>query len=794
MKQERGRATIPQKAELLSLLVAAALVLAIAVLSYRYWMAYRHFADQLSMTQQVVSASTALLSELKDAETGQRGFLLTGSESYLEPYNSALLAIPKALEELHRATETRPDQAQRVALIQSIVREKLQELAKTIDLFRIQGPDAALVEVRTDRGKKAMDQIRQISSEVQRVAYQRLNSQAEEARDSARRAGLISIGGSLALFALLIWSIVTIQRATRRRQELISALQESEEQTRQGRDWLHTTLRSIGDGVIATDAGCRVAFLNEAAKSLTGWSEEEAAERPLDQVFVITNEETGAIVENPVTRALRENKVVGLANHTTLTSKSGRNIPIDDTAAPIRDSEGVVVGGVLVFRSVIERRKAELFEATVRERFRFLAEASQELSSSLDYELTLQNVARLAVPAFADYCMVDLLDEGMVHPVAHNHIDPAKDAVLVEKRSRFPLRIQHCHPVAEVLRTGKAILSPQTRDETLVATAQNDEHLALLRRLATRSSIVVPLKARDNTLGTITFATGQAESGRIYDESDLVWATETAQRAALALDNARLYGEAHQARQAAEKSRAALAEINAELQQFAFATSHDLREPLRTINIYAQLLQRSNATNLDAQSNEFLNFILAGASRMDRLINALLDYSKAGEVTNEPLAEVEIEAVLTSALASLRHTIEEAGGAVSHDPLPRIRGSELHIGQLFQNLISNAVKYRRSEPPRVHISARSAEGGWLFSVSDNGQGIPSDQYSNIFAVFTRLHGQDYPGSGIGLATCRKIVERYGGRIWVESEIGEGSTFFFTLPGAPERPENAAPPA
>src|SRR5208283_400813 len=415
MEQKQGWATIPQTTELLSLLVAAALVLAIALLSYRYWMAYSHFADQLSVTQQLVSASTAVLSELKDAETGQRGFLLTGSESYLEPYNSALVAIPKAIEQLDRATETRPDQAQRAGVIKSMVREKLQELAKTIDLFRTQGADASLAEVRTDRGKRAMDKIRQISSEMQSVAYQRLNTQAQEARASAKRAGLISVGGSLALFALLIWSIVTIQRATRRRQELISALQESEEQTRLSRDWLNTTLRSIGDGVIATDAGGRVVFLNEAAESLTGWLEEEAAGRPLDQIFAITNEETGATVENPVIRALQENKVVGLANHTTLTSKSGRKTPIDDTAAPIRDSQGVVVGGVLVFRSVIERREAERFEATVRERFRFLAEASQELSSSLDYERTLQNVARLAVPAFADYCMVDLLDEGTVH-------------------------------------------------------------------------------------------------------------------------------------------------------------------------------------------------------------------------------------------------------------------------------------------------------------------------------------------------------------------------------------------
>ncbi len=770
-------------------MVALVLVGAIAVFSALDWIAYRSDADRVVLIRQIAEASTSLLSELKDAETGERGFLLTGQESYLRPYRSALQELPKTLLQLDRTAGVDPEGARRVEALNPLVREELQELQKTIDLRRTKGADAALAEVMSGRDKDLMDQIRLGCADVQTQEYVLLNRERDAARASAKRAGIVSIGGSLALFALLTWAVITIQRATRRRQELILALQQSEEQIRQARDWLDKTLGSIGDGVIATDASGRVTFLNETAQALTGWTQEEAVGTPLDQVFAITSEKTGAIAENPVTLALTENKAVGIVNHTLLTSKDGRKIPIDDTAAPIRNSQGELVGGVLVFRDVMERRKAELFEAAVKERYRFFAEASRELSSSLDYEQTLQHVARLAVPNFADYCIVDLLEEGRIHSVAHAHIDPPKEALLVEKRVRFPLRIQQNHPVAEVLRTGKTILIPKTLDETLVAVAEDDEHLALLRRLAQHSAIVVPLKARDNTLGTITFATGCAESGRAYDESDLAWATEIAQRAALALDNARLYRGTREARQAAEKSRAALAQINDELQQFTFATSHDLREPLRTINIYAQMLQRRTAGKLDEKSSECLDFVLVGASQMDRLINALLDYSKAGEVTTEPLVEVDLEAVLGSALAVLARSIEEAGAMVTNDPLPRITGSELHIGQLFQNLISNAVKYRRSEPPRIHVSAERREEGWLFSVSDNGQGIPSDQFSNIFTVFARLHGHDYPGTGIGLATCRKIVERYGGRIWVESEVGRGSTFFFTLSGAPVLPNN-----
>ncbi|MGA7414786.1 MAG: CHASE3 domain-containing protein [Bryobacteraceae bacterium] len=791
MKPEPGSAIVPRTTEILSLLVALVLVLAIAAITALDWTAYRSGADRVVVLRQIAEASTSLLSELTDAETGERGFLLTGKESYLEPYRSALQEIPKTFLKLDQTAGADPEGARRVEALRPLVREELRELEETIDLRRTKGADAALAEVINGRGKEVMDEIRQGCAAVGAQEYVLLNREREVARADARRAGIISIGGSVALFALLTWSVITIHRATRRRQELIAALQQSEEQIRQARDWLQTTLRSIGDGVIATDAGGRVTFLNEAAQSLTGWTQEEAVGVPFDRVFAITNEKTGAIAENPVSGALLENKAVDLLNHTLLTAKDGRKTPIEDTAAPIRNSQGEVVGGVLVFRDVIERRKAELFEAAVKERYRFFAEAGRELSSSLDFEQTLQHIARLAVPAFADYCNVDLLDEGRIHSVAHAHIDPVKDALLVEKRGRFPLRIQQQHPVAEVFRTGRAVLIPKTLDVSLVAAAENEEHLALLRRLAQCSAIVVPLKARNKTLGTITFATGQTESGRIYDESDLAWATEIAQRAALALDNARLYREAHDAQQAAERSRAALAQINDELQQFAFATSHDLREPLRTINIYAEMLQRRTAGKLDEKSDECLNFVLAGASQMDRLINALLDYSKAGEVTSEPVVEVDLEAVLISTLGILRQAIAEAGAVVTHDLLPRITGSELHIGQLFQNLIGNAVKYRRSEAPRVHVSAGNSGEGWLFTISDNGQGIPPDQFSNIFTVFARLHGHDYPGTGIGLATCRKIVERNGGRIWVESEVGKGSTFFFTLPGFPEQPSNTS---
>ena len=218
------------------------------------------------------------------------------------------------------------------------------------------------------------------------------------------------------------------------------------------------------------------------------------------------------------------------------------------------------------------------------------------------------------------------------------------------------------------------------------------------------------------------------------------------------------------------------------MQQFAYAASHDLREPLRTITAHSQLLQLRAGPLLDERSKESLAFMLSATGRMGQLIDALLEYSKAGELAG-PAAEVQMEDILPGAIENLQRAIQDSGAVVTHDPLPAVLGNELQIVQLMQNLIGNALKYRRQEAPVVHISVKRQGEYWAFSVADNGQGISPEYHLQVFQIFKRLHGQNYPGAGIGLATCKKIVELHGGCIWVESEAGKGSTFFFTLPAA-----------
>jgi light-regulated signal transduction histidine kinase (bacteriophytochrome) len=220
---------------------------------------------------------------------------------------------------------------------------------------------------------------------------------------------------------------------------------------------------------------------------------------------------------------------------------------------------------------------------------------------------------------------------------------------------------------------------------------------------------------------------------------------------------------------------------NEELAQFAYIASHDLQEPLRMVASYTQLLSRRYKGKLDSDADDFIAFAVDGASRMQRLIQDLLTYSRVGTKGKE-LVDISSEEAFQRALINLQGAIEESGAQVTHDPLPAVLADEMQLTQLFQNLVGNAIKYQGSSVPRIHISAaRDAERKWLFSVRDNGIGIDAQYFERIFGMFQRLHKRDeFAGTGIGLAICKKIVERHGGIISVESMPGQGSTFRFAL--------------
>jgi PAS domain S-box-containing protein len=432
---------------------------------------------------------------------------------------------------------------------------------------------------------------------------------------------------------------------------------------------------------------------------------------------------------------------------------------------------------------------AELFERqtqlrvqaeSAERRANFLAEAGRVLSSSLDIETTLASVAELAVPAISDWASIELLDEtGKLRRVVLKHGDPQKVTLAEYYDARYPGRDDSA--VRRAIRTGTAILIPHIGSDVLVGRVEDPRQVEILRRLRLKSAIVAPLVAAGQTFGALTFVT--AESGRVFGQSDLMLAEELAGRAATAISNARLYREQKAAQEALQRFNTELKRVNEDVNQFAYSASHDLKEPLRMIAIYSQLLDAHCADQLDAEARVYLEYVTKGARRMDMLIRDILAYTQAASIADDALVPVPSELALSKAIENLQASIRETGASVEYEELPYLKIHEIHLMQLFQNLISNAIKYRAKTRPRIGIVAEQMGRFWKISVTDNGIGIAPEYAEQIFRIFTRLHtAEKYSGTGIGLAICQKIVQRYGGQIKVESQEGQGSTFWFTLPG------------
>jgi light-regulated signal transduction histidine kinase (bacteriophytochrome) len=244
--------------------------------------------------------------------------------------------------------------------------------------------------------------------------------------------------------------------------------------------------------------------------------------------------------------------------------------------------------------------------------------------------------------------------------------------------------------------------------------------------------------------------------------------------------NARLEERVAERTRELQDANEALRQSNDDLSQFAYAASHDLQEPLRMVALYGQLFHQRYAGQLDPDADRSLGFMITGAQRMEMLLRDLLAYSQAG-TDQEPAGPVDCQSALSRVVFNLQTSIEQNKAIVTWTRLPELRAHEIRIVQLFQNLIGNAIKYRGPEPPVICVTAERRDNNWLFCVEDNGIGIDPEYAQQVFGIFKRLHGHNYPGTGIGLAICQRIVERYGGRIWVEPAAGKGCRFCFTVP-------------
>jgi PAS domain S-box-containing protein len=715
-------------------------------------------------------------------------------------------------------------------------------------------------------------------------------------------------------------------------------------------EWLRVTLSSIGDAVIATDTHGRVTFINPVAERLTGWTAAEAAGRPLESVFPIVNEETRAPVESPVAKVLRDGQIATLSDHAVLLARDGREIPIDDSGAPIQAEDGALLGVVLVFHEITERRRldrdrerqrreadviadvaasitASLDVDTVLERvagaarelctadaarialreadgdgmvFRhsvgeglaatdtvrlvtgkgfaglvmdtgrplrtdnvaddprthpdyrwlahadgttaamvvpirigesvegliyltnrvrrpftdsdeaicvrlagyaaialansrlfareqvaraeaetaerratFLAEASRVLGGSLDYERTLQSVARLAVPFLADWCAVDVVDaeRGGSSRVAVTHRDPVLEPMVAELMRRYPIDLDNpAHPIARVLRTGQAQLMSDVSPATVAGMARDGEHLVMLRTLGLRSYVSVPLQARGQTFGALSFAFGA--SGRRYGPAELAVAEDLGRRAALAVDNARLYREAES--------------VNRAKDEFLATLSHELRTPLHAMLGWARMLRGGNL-EADAVARG-LDAIERNTRLQAQLIEDLLDVSRiiTGKLRLDS-RPVDLAVPVDAAIEALRPAAEAKSIAVQARIDPEagtVLGDPARLQQVVWNLVSNAIKFT-PRGGRVTVSVERGSSTVRLGVTDTGKGISADFLPYIFDRFrqadsavTRAQG----GLGLGLAIVRHLVEAHGGTVTASSEgEGRGATFTVSLP-------------
>lgn len=546
---------------------------------------------------------------------------------------------------------------------------------------------------------------------------------------------------------------------------------------------LLATLRSIGDGVIATDAHGRVTLMNSVAEALTGWPEAEARGQHLEDVFRIVNEHTREKVTSPVQKVLETGAIVGLANHTVLLARDGREVPIDDSGAPIRAEGGPINGVVLVFRDVGDRKHEE-------SRRNLLAEVTTALGQSLDYELTIAGIPRLVVPRIADWCAVDLVVDGGTRPkrLAISHADPQKLALVQALAERYPEPPDATSGITQVLRSGRPEVYQDVPDSLLEALAEDAEHLRLLRAVGLRSALVVPLAVRDRVLGALSF--GYAESGRTYTAEDLPFAQDLARRCAVAIDNARLYQAEQRARREADLA-------NRAKDEFLAVVSHELRTPLNAILGWSKLLSRKDFD--ERRRASAIETVERNAIAMAQLIEDLLDMSRV--VSGKLRLNVQravLAQIVEAAVESVRPSASGKGVALhlDFDPTaPDMVGDPTRLQQIVWNLLSNAVKFT-PKGGIIYVGLRHVDSQLEVTVRDTGRGVEAAFLPHVFDAFRQgqsATASSRGGLGLGLAITKQLVELHGGRIEAKSEgPGRGATFTALFPILPSSLTEAAP--
>ncbi|WP_083804486.1 PAS domain S-box protein [Methanobacterium lacus] len=534
---------------------------------------------------------------------------------------------------------------------------------------------------------------------------------------------------------------------------------------------LATIVESSENTIIGKDLDGTITDWNKGAEKMYGYSAKEAVGRSIsmlvpehleDDVWWIMNE----IKEG---RSIKNYETVRITKDQTI-------IPVSLSISPIIDPSGTTVGAATIAMDIAERKKIERHRRELLERQKKLTKKLQTANEKLknqhmelfNINLTLREAKNKFFNAFhknpAAMIITDNedrlveLNESYVKLTGYSREEligttPEKLSPVMYLRNDNPLDGQD--------------LEKNTETEYGITTKSGEKRIILTL------SESIELKSKPHTISFIYDITERKIS---EEHKEILLKKEQDLSEKLQHSNQELLDIQEKLTKTIKK----LEISNSELQQFAYVASHDLKEPLRMVTSFLQLLKQRYEYELDSDANEFIDFAVDGAKRMHNLIEDLLAYSRIMTKGKE-FDVMDMEEVLEHVIINLKVSIDETHAEITYDPLPKIWADESQMIQLLQNLIENSIKYRNQEVPRIHVSVKEEEEEWIFSVRDNGIGIASKHAQKIFMIFKRLHtNQEYDGTGIGLAIIKRIIDRHSGRVWVESELGQGSTFFFTI--------------
>jgi PAS domain S-box-containing protein len=700
-------------------------VLINAVVCYRNLVTLVDNSQRLVHSQQVLNRLSNTLSTVKDAETGQRGYLLTGRLEYLEPYRQAVRHIDDELRELRLLAAGQPLMEERLPVLEEAIRYKLKELDITVELEKGGEHQAAVKEVLTDRGKEAMDTTRNVCAELIEDETHRVSILGDESRSTANLAQLTFTLATVVDLALISVVAMLIHRNVTRHERDAEALRRSEEQ-----------FRLLVDGaqdyaLVLLDREGNVASWNAGAARLFGYAT-SAIVGQSQALFYTPDERDG---DGLPRKHLAEARSKGRSEQLGWRTRAdGSRFWADAVLTPLHATSKDLVGYALMTRDVTERRQSEEALRASESRFRRLADADLIGVITVDLAGRVWE-ANGAFLSTVGYTRADL-EAGAIH---WDLMTPSEYAPLDAR-------------AIEQLRT------------TGVADPFEKEYS---RKDGTRVPVLLGAARLDGTEDRcVCFVLDLTERKR---------AEEEVRRFSATLER-RVEERTHQ-----------LQESNHELESFSYSVSHDLRAPLRHLTGFADLLQKRVGTGFDETSRRYVRLIAEAAHNAGRLVDDLLAFSRMGR-TELRKAPVNMADLVGQAIRELEPEIEGREVRWTIGPLPTVSGDAAMLRQVVRNLLSNALKYTRGRfPAEIHVgtlpaSANGSDREVTFFVRDNGIGFDMRYVDKLFGVFQRLHtAEQFEGNGIGLANVRRIIARHGGKTRAEGEPGKGATVFFSLP-------------